>query len=361
MAEHWVRGIFAGGVFNKVVLRVCQELTTDGMPAWQQLSEYIDVWEWPFSLKFRAASAKPFLPSRVRSHKQAESFKVPASEGLNLMPVLGYFVQKVVKPSGSCSHGCDAFLCLCDIVDALQLVRVQLTEAEYLRQLNFTFLRLCKMAGWAEIAIPKWHWMVHYHQHLERHGMLVTCWVHERKHKMVKRYSQDIANRRTYARPVLSEAVSHQLHSMAAPESFETAEGLVSKSKPPKRVMSCLNENMDFAFAPGRAFSITCARIGQIKQIHVSDTVLFVVDGVLRAGQVRLLVELESVPFAVVNHWTLAAIDAALGSANFTTGHDLHVICLSDVLSAVIWTQLSPSMSRVLVPAQFKHMLSPDA
>ena len=117
-------------MFNKVVFRFCQGLTNARMPAWQQLSEYIEVWEWPFSLKFKAASAKPFLPSRVRSHKQAESFKVPASEGLSLMPVLRCFVQKVVKPSGSCSHGCDAFLCLCDIVDALQLVRVKLTEAE---------------------------------------------------------------------------------------------------------------------------------------------------------------------------------------------------------------------------------------
>ena len=151
----WVHGIFSGGVFNKVVFRLCQDLSTAGMPAWQQLSEYINVWHWPFSVKFKPASAQPFLPGRVKAHKRAESFKVPASEGLSLMPVLGYFFQKVVKPSGLCTHSCDAFLCLCDIVDALQLVSLKLTEADYLRQLVFTFLRLCKLAGWTEVAIPK--------------------------------------------------------------------------------------------------------------------------------------------------------------------------------------------------------------
>ena len=126
--------------------------------------------------------------------------------------------------------------------------------------------------------------------------------------------------------------------------------------------MPFLVEHVNSTFAPERTFSSTRARIGQLKQIHVSDVVIFAIDGRLRAGQVRLLVELEAVPFAVVSHWALAAVDVALGAANFTTSDDLQIIFLSDVLSAVIWTKLSPStVSRVLVPAQFKHMLSPGA
>ena len=41
---------------------------------------------------------------------------------------------------------------------------------------------------------PKFHWVAHFPLHLERLGTLISCLVHERKHKTIKRYADDIHN-----------------------------------------------------------------------------------------------------------------------------------------------------------------------
>ena len=112
---------------------------------------------------------------------------------------------------------------------------------------------------------------------------------------------------------------------------------------------------------PNRIFSSNEARLTGLKSVHATDVVLFSIDGKLAAGRVRLLVEIEAVAFAVISEWTLSALEPTLGSANFVPKDDLHIVFLSDILSAVIWTELSPSLIRVLVPAQFRQMLLPIA
>ena len=148
----WMHGIFAGGVFNITMYLLREDLSTVGFPdIWRQLGAYIDVWSWPLQTKFKPERDQPFLDTRVTSHKRSESFKVPASQGLCLLPVLGHFVQKVVKPTGACTAACNVFLQLCDIVDAMQLAPLQLTDPRYLEALCRSFLRQCELAGWQEV------------------------------------------------------------------------------------------------------------------------------------------------------------------------------------------------------------------
>ena len=41
--------------------------------------------------------------------------------------------------------------------------------------------------------------------------MLPTCWVHERKHKAVKRFATDIQNTKVFNTSVLKEVIGYQL------------------------------------------------------------------------------------------------------------------------------------------------------
>ena len=45
--------------------------------------------------------------------------------------------------------------------------------------------------------IPKFHWLLHFPAWLKRFRTLISCFVRERKHKMVKRYANDMRNTRT--------------------------------------------------------------------------------------------------------------------------------------------------------------------
>ena len=52
---------------------------------------------------------------------------------------------------------------------------------------------------------PKYHWLLHFGDHLRQVEMLVACFVHERKHKIDKRYVEKIMSDIIFERGVLAE------------------------------------------------------------------------------------------------------------------------------------------------------------
>ena len=123
-----------------------------------------------------------------------------------------------------------------DVVDALVCTRMHLTTPDDLRNRVDALLKACVEAGWSESMIPKFHWMIHYAFHLARFDCLPTCWVHERKHKVIKRYGTDIENLSTYSRSVISEATSHQLESLRRDCALDLGFGFDVKREAPRRL-----------------------------------------------------------------------------------------------------------------------------
>ena len=65
--------------------------------------------------------------------------------------------------------------------------------------------RYCEAIG-ADHMTPKFHWLLHFPFYLRHFGTLVSCYVHERKHRMLKRYCNDIRNTTVFEHSVLAEA-----------------------------------------------------------------------------------------------------------------------------------------------------------
>ena len=59
-----------------------------------------------------------------------------------------------------------------------------------------TFLALFVQAFGAAELTPKLHWLLHYDEELAHHGTLFSCFVHERKHNMIKRYANPVMSTR---------------------------------------------------------------------------------------------------------------------------------------------------------------------
>ena len=69
------------------------------------------------------------------------------------------------------------------------------------------------------IFVPKHHFLLHIPKQLERFKFLVACWVHERKHKIIKRWAVPmcIARQRSYERSLLVECTLAHMHSLKEP------------------------------------------------------------------------------------------------------------------------------------------------
>ena len=77
------------------------------------------------------------------------------------------------------------------------------------------FYSAVKAAGWEDRAHSKFHWMVHFANHLESKHMLPGCLVQERKHRLLKRFGADTQNTRKFDDSMLRQMLVHDLTAMA--------------------------------------------------------------------------------------------------------------------------------------------------
>ena len=155
------------------------------------------------------------------------------------------FVMQTFIPAGQCMRECAAFMALCDLVDLLQIVNLGKCSPTQLRNVVDCFLRSCVDAGWEQYFIPKFHWLVHLPDHLATFCCLVVCWVHERKHRVAKRYGGDIRNTRSMERSVLSEVVAHNLNDLTKPGVFDLSPGLVKPVAATAKIISFIQAHLE--------------------------------------------------------------------------------------------------------------------
>ena len=358
----WMHGIFSGGVFNTVLFRLLHDVSTvqRRQQVWADLDTYVCLWTWPFHRKFKPKGA--FEAKRVKAYKQAEQIKCAASEGLSMLPVIGLFISLVIVPTNVCLDACLAFLALCDVVEQLETANLGLANESILRTSVEMMLAKCDSAGWADHMIPKFHLAIHYPRNLAKWNMSPSCFALERKHKLVKRYGEDIYNTVDYALSVMSEVIGHQLHSVMEPNAFDISAGLIDPKPATKKVR-------DFMCAqtgcrPDEVFSSKTGRTHSLQKASASDVVLIKsTDGVnFIAGQLWQLIRCAGKgDYALVSVWRLHSSDMALGHATWHKADAPHLLDFDLIVTSVIWTEHQPGLVRTLIPFLFRGLSAVDA
>ena len=353
-AHDWMHGLFAGGVFNIMFWLLMNAVKTIQPNIWAVFSDYFKRWRFPAAVKFDPLRADLFTPSRIKSYNKAKHVKSTASEGLALLPVLCFFVQSVVlRIHGVCLFACDAMLALGDLVDQLQASQHGLSNADRIRAIVRRMLDQCLKAGWKLFLVPKFHWTTHFEQNVSKWGVALTCFVHERKHKFVKRYAKDVTNLASYSRTVLSEVLSQQLHDVVSPNAFDISAGLNQPIKvASKRVASFLLAQLDLTDGQHEVCESNCARLAAGGVCTRRDVVLFKDGERACAGQVWVLASLNGEACAVISVWRFESSGACQSLWAMSDGHEL--VPLQDILCAVCWSETAENVARILVPYQFR-------
>lgn len=207
---------------------------------------------------------------------------------------------------------------------------------------------------------PKFHWLVHMPFHFERFGFLPTCWVHERKHRMVKRYASDVYNTSTFERTVLSEVTAHHMASLDDSSTFKFQPGLVKSRDASAKLKAFLAEFFALPFlVDGGCRTALQARVSEYGIANKGDVVVIAPDGRLGfdVGMVWAFAEVLDEPMAIVAVWRLESTDARVGTAQCTETSDVHVLPLSDIWAPVVYSRSRASAVRIVVPIQFRSFL----
>lgn len=173
---------FVNGVIQAQFALLLQVLSKNRIRL-SDLHTSLTTWRHPKDAKNRAEGTIKLFDGR----KVAKDLKLQASEFLTAYPLIRVFIMEklregILDEEGvSASH---AWLNLCKVLDLLQQVsREEVVSPQELQNAIVKHVDSFQRAHTAAEWTPKFHFSCHFGELLARHKMLLSCWVHERKHR----------------------------------------------------------------------------------------------------------------------------------------------------------------------------------
>lgn len=302
------------------------------------IASEVQQWRWPLRLQVHTSSATQhvFDPKREISNRKAKEFKAQASEALSIAPILAYFVLTVVLPRGLCIDACNAFLKLCLILELLQVVPRGIVTPDRLHHAIKdhldAFVRAHGQSSWT----PKFHYSIHFPKMLGTFGNLISCFVHERKHRLVKRYSGSVQNTAVaYEHGVLAEITGQHLEDMADPDFSSSRIGLINPRRPSRR----LQEQLEYEFPGADLAAARAARFSCFGVCCVGDVVLFPRHGGVAAGYVVFHASVDGESISCVQLFDLLGPSAGGFASRWQPTDSNLLIETSEIMDTPLWTR----------------------
>ena len=176
----WMHVYLVNGIFLNEVSQLMNRLKTLGITA-RTLHDYLQPWKWPRQF------------AHARNVFESGGFGGSASETLSCVLVLRKFVFEVVLSAADCQREAHSFLALCDVVENLRDCSREgsrVTPAD-LHGIIVAHLRLYQAVYGDQGWVFKHHQSLHLAGMMEFHGGLFACFLHERKHRTIQRFTKD--------------------------------------------------------------------------------------------------------------------------------------------------------------------------
>jgi hypothetical protein len=351
----WMHALFVDGVVNAIVVLLFGAFIKKGMnKIYTTFSEYLEKWKFPVRIHGDHL-AEIFEESRAKKHRKAQHIKCQASDLLSITTVLAIFVQTVLIPLHMCDAECMAFLAVADLVDIiLSTSRNEVPAAVLLARVHCFLDKFVHAFGY-DWMTPKFHWLLHLAEALQRLGLLLNCFVLERKHRIAKRYATDLAN--TSSNPsisLLSEIQSHHLGQLREPGVFNFEVGLVGGRKAShvlrRRILEALDASqMEIGeIQVGRE-----SRHNRFGTCCTGDVVLLKHGESFRAARVELHCEVVGEPLSILTCFKLISHKADTGYAVWAVDEsEMHFT--TDIIDTVPHSKLPNGLIMTSLPVDYR-------
>ena len=182
--------------------------------SFKELGEYVST----FSMPKGAPDLKHLFTSKANKlNTQKGSFSCTGSEFLTLTPILLRYLKNVVLPRGQCVAHVKSMIAVLEVVVMLQAVKTATVTSQELDRTICEHLRLFKSCYGSKLFRPKHHYALHLPGQLAHHGFLLATFTHERKHRLVTRYTRDRKKLKKWDAGSIEEITCHQIWELARP------------------------------------------------------------------------------------------------------------------------------------------------
>ena len=269
---------------------------------------YISTFSFPKAHSSRCEQL--FSADANRNNYKKGSFACTASEFLTLTPVLHRYFTRVVEPrvqfsstETDCMPFVKSMIAVLTVVMMLQSVKTGTITSDMLFVAIVAHLTLYHDAYGEDEMRPKHHYALHLPDMLYRFGFLLSTFTHERKHRVVKKYTRNRMNLKRWALGAIEDITCHQIWENKLPFflSFST-------SYPRKRMLPGLREL--FPGVADKAFTLHNSIKCNGGQASGGDVVSCLVEGSIEIGELLMTVGMESELWSVFSLWEHSNIDA---------------------------------------------------
>ncbi len=247
--------------------------------SYAELAEYVARFTLP---KSSPSINRLFSESSNKNNLKKAGFTCSGSEFLTLAPIVLRYFERVVAPRNQCMTWVASMVAVLQVVVLLLDLKAGTVSADALTTAILRHLGLYSIAYGDSAVRPKHHFALHLGPMLRRFPFLLSTFVHERKHRVVKKYTRDRRNLQSWDLGAIEEITCHQLWELGKPflNTFKT-------SKPRPKMLDVLRE-----LFPGVQHDATFSLVNDIKvhggAANAGDVVTCSFDNCMVLGELLL-------------------------------------------------------------------------
>ena len=271
-----------------------------------------------------------FSADSNRNNYKKGSFTCTATEFLALTPVLHRYFTRVVAQRGQRMSFVQSMLAVLTVVMMLQSVKTGTITSDMLFVAIVAHLTLYKDAYGENEMRPKHHYALHLPEMLYTFGFLLSTFTHERKHRIVKRYTRGRQNLKNWALGAIEEITCHQIweNQLAFFLAFST-------SYPRKNMLPGLREL--FPGVADKAFTLHNHIKCNGGEASAGDVVSCLVDGTVEIGELLMTVGVEAELWSVFSFWEHSNMDADMTWATYLVKDNVVKVQTKDIDTVCIY------------------------
>ena len=160
--------------------------------------------------------------------KVGMDFRGDATVCLQVLPLIASFAEDVLREYPDMIPAIDSLQNLQAVSMCIKNCKIDIRESQHLLGLQTKHMTSMLRAYGVSESRPKLHYALHLQEQMRKHGILLDCWVCERKHKQYKSISNNGAvskncdTKQNFSRQTLLSLVSTELQSLVSIEKLTT-------------------------------------------------------------------------------------------------------------------------------------------
>lgn len=330
MQYDWMHTLLVNGCWNVEVGALLQAIRPLGhsQPA---LHQYLSKLSWPSSISSHAVTGR-----NIFRKKQEGNVSCSASEGLGVYSPIRAYLMDNMDTLNTAMLQVASYMAVAKVLDDFGGVRRGKCTVADLTNSIHRYVKAHQAAYKTEHWIPKFHYLQHIPKMIQHQGVVAACFVHERKHRVAKRYAENMRNvANDFDRSILKDVLDANLRDLCAQSFDQLHIGLLTPVPANATLAALLRASLQ---VDGEAFYSKQAHYAFGAVSSVDDFVILQHDGSSALGQIMFHA-------SVVPHVNLVCVTIwdAKGSNQFEKSNVDRFFDLACIQDCVIYQRLSPS------------------